>query len=69
MERGRGQWSIALRPLPDSDAQRQLIERCHELARGLSAQPPHIDIVPLDAQRLAGKQRRVLGVKSKPCAS
>ena len=69
MERGRGQWSIALRPLPSADLQRQLIERCHELARQLSARPPEIDIVPLDATRPAGKQRRVLGLKSQPCAS
>jgi putative adenylate-forming enzyme len=69
MERRRGQWSIALRPLPSADLQRQLIERCHELARQLSARSPEIDIVRLDATRPTGKQRRVLGLKSQPCAS
>ncbi len=69
VERRRGQWSIAVRPLPGAELQRQLIERFHELARQLSARPAQMEIAPLEAANLAGKQRRVLGVESKPCAS
>jgi putative adenylate-forming enzyme len=69
IEQSRGNWRIQLRPLPSEDAKVQLFEQLAAVVTGLGASPPLLTISELAVSPRAGKQRRVLGMKSRTCAS
>lgn len=69
IERARGRWNIAVRPMPQESLQRQLTGRFAALAAQLGATPPEIAFLQLAPSTLAGKQRRVLGMNNSTCAS
>jgi hypothetical protein len=69
IEHSRGNWRIQLRPLPSEDAKVQLFEKLTAVVAGLGAAPPLLTISELAVSPRAGKQRRVLGMKSRTCAS
>jgi putative adenylate-forming enzyme len=68
VEMARGQWRVALDPLPDDAACRRIIERLQALAASLGAYAPGISVVAMNGVTGIGKQRRVRGLRSAPCA-
>jgi putative adenylate-forming enzyme len=69
IEQERGVWHVQLLPLPPQGATARLSEKLIAVAKALDATPPSLTISELAPQPRAGKQRRVLGMKSRSCES
>jgi phenylacetate-coenzyme A ligase PaaK-like adenylate-forming protein len=69
VEHAPAHWSLQFRPLPSEHAQRQLRQRIASVVEGLGAPLPSLVISELAVSKQTGKQRRVLCLRSRACAS